>query len=221
MMGRHETTLEKIPSLHISYLCILSDLCSDDRDGSLDNLLTCSGLEECVRDLIRTIQAYEICDDLVAFFYSDHCLGFSLQTIGCIDIFDFFLSASMDDIGSDLGSELALLIDPCEGGESSTIEMLETRTELDDRADLFFIQSTCAFLTIARDKWYGRSLVGQYEYCLDLIGCELECLTDLGDICGCVEENESLGCRYECHDDVKIVRGSYGVGRKKQKKLQL
>jgi hypothetical protein len=113
--------------------------------------------EEMFGNVESSILLYHIRDDLPSIFDRDHSFGFFLQSIGCVDVFDFFQGFCIFERFFEFWGEESLLANPFDGGHLRFIEIFFSFLYFDDVSYLILIEISGPFFAISSDKWNRRS----------------------------------------------------------------
>lgn len=177
-LGRNHPTSHEMSALRFSDNRIGTDLCCDDLDRTFEDLFASIFCEEGFGDDERSVELDRVGDHLESLLDGEHGLGFLLEAVGCVDVFDFFECLRKLDVGAEFWGERTLFFDPGEGGEFGFVEVLFLFAKIDDGADLVLVKIPGTLFAITGDKWNGCTFGYEIEDCGDLWGTKCEFVLD-------------------------------------------
>ena len=111
-----------------------------------------------------SIELDHISYDLPSIFDRDHSFCLSLESVGCVYIFDFFQSFNILECLFELDREESLFTDSLYGRDFCLIEILFSFLDIDDISYLILIEIASTLFAISCDKWYSRSFGREGEH---------------------------------------------------------
>ena len=166
----------KVSSKHIADFSICRYLTHDDLSGSFDDLFFWMEREKIFRNSENPILLDHISYDLPSIFDRDHSFCLSLESVGCVYIFDFFQSFSILESLLEIDREEPLFADSLYGSDFCLIEILFSFLDIDDISYLILIEIASTLFAISCDKRYSRSFGRESEDSFYLEGFESECI---------------------------------------------
>ncbi|OPZ03573.1 MAG: hypothetical protein BWZ09_02375 [Alphaproteobacteria bacterium ADurb.BinA305] len=108
----------------------------------------------------------------------DLCLGAALGLVGKVEVLEALLGVGVLDLGTQLGGELALLLDRGQHGGAAVFELAQVAQALLQRAQLRVVQATGDFLAVAGDEGHGGAIVDELDGGDDLARRDAELFGD-------------------------------------------
>ena len=167
--GIHFGELQRLFAGHGADIGIVADGLGNNVTGALQGLLDGGDLLIEIGffdDFFETALGERLLEDMLrqplqAFLAGDHGACAALGLVGRVQVFEGGQGAGGLDGGIQLLGQLALFLDGFEDGRPAFIDGAQADDLIRDDADLFIVQRTGHFLTVAGDERDGIALIEQ------------------------------------------------------------